>query len=791
MLRFLSERRSWVVAACVGLVLVVGLWLWALSRATARASDLIGDRLGVEAEVEEARLSFGGIELVGVQIRGRDGGFVARLDEVDAGLSLLGALFDGLGAVRRMSAQGVEVTIDLREQGLPTSLAVLRQKLTGRSMTGQPASQTGRTEGRGRTFEVDDLTFRVIDAHGTLLLIDEASIHKEANDLRASAAQTIVGAESAEHAYLGASTLALQRNEGAWALRELSIDGARVRSVQDGESRETALALRIREGLAILRPSEPVPTDGPPASGEIPPLPTRLFARLTPDASISVSGVQIESRISAQRVQRIEDLAVAVNGGDNGWYRVKVAGHTTDQGGLNVDLSIMPADARAEGRVELRRVSLALIAPFVPDLPLYHADAGTLSAKLDLIASSTDRIGIEGRVRLRELAVKTDRVAPEPIENISIDVAGKGIWYPEQRRLHIEHGQIRMGQARVSIDGELERTPEHYRVDLTANLPPTACNDVVGAIPEQVLAPLAGFEWSGTWSALGRISLDSRDLEASDLSIRVRNLCHFERVPNWVRVERFRQPFQHRALEPDESVFEMQTGPGTANWVAFADTSPFVVPTVISHEDGAFYEHGGFAPWAIRDALVRNLQEGRYVVGASTISMQLAKNLYLHREKTIARKVQEVILAWWLENALTKDEILELYLNVIEYGPGVYGLRQAAEYYFGREPKDLSPAESAFLACVLPSPKRYHLSYERGALTRSMKASMRRLLEHTAKRERIGPEALAYGLAELENFHFHRKADPAPPPRVLPPLRTPGTPDSATLDPFEALFVAP
>jgi hypothetical protein len=791
MLRFLSERRPWVVAACVGLMFVVGLWLWALSRATARASDLLGDRLGVEAEVEEARLSFGGIELVGVQIRGRHGGFVARLNEVDAGLSLLGALFDGLGAVRRLSAQGVEVTIDLREQGLSSSLAVLEQKLTGRSMAGQPAAQARRTKGRGRTFEVRDLTFRVIDAHGTLLLIDEASLHKEGNDLRASATNTIVGAGSADHASLGASTLALQRNEEAWDLRELTIDGVRVRSVQDADPRERALALRIREGIAMLRPSEPNPPEEPPGPGEIPPLPARLFARLSADASISVSGVQIESRISAERVQRIQDLAVAVNGGDNGWYRVRVTGQTADQGGLNVDLSLMPADVRAEGRLELRRVSLALIAPFVPDLPLYHADAGALSAKLDLIASSPDRIGIEGSVRLRELAVNTDRIAPVPIENISIDIVGKGIWYPDQRRLHIEHGQVRMGQARVSIDGELERTSEHYRVHLTATLPPTDCNDVVRAIPEQVLAPLAGFEWSGTWSALARISLDSRDLEASDLSIRVRNLCHFERVPNWVRVERFRQPFRHRALEPDESVFEMQTGPGTANWVAFADISPFVVPTVISHEDGAFYEHGGFAPWAIRDALVRNLQEGRYVVGASTISMQLAKNLYLHREKTVARKVQEVILTWWLENALTKDEILELYLNVIEYGPGVYGLRQAAAYYFGRDPKDLSPAESAFLACVLPSPKRYHLSYERGALTRSMKGSMQRLLEHTAKRQRIGPEALAYGLAELEDFHFHRETDPAPAPRVLPPLRTADAPDSAPLDPFEALFLVP
>jgi hypothetical protein len=501
--------------------------------------------------------------------------------------------------------------------------------------------------------------------------------------------------------------------------------------------------------------------------------------------------VEIESRAAGGQVERVRDLELALYGGDNGWYRVTVGGQTSNKGTVKVDLSVMPSEARAEGSIRLRRISLALIAPFAPRVPLHNTELGTLSAELELVAGSSEQVSIEGSLRLRELALASERIAPEPVEHININIAGKGVWHPDARLLQIEHGQVQMNKARVLIEGELERTSEHYRVDLTVKLPPTRCNDVVGAIPEDVLGTLALFEWSGNWSALTRISLDSRELEETELSIRVRNLCQFERTPAWVRVERFQESFRHRAVEPDETVFEMRTGPGTARWVAFADISPFMPAAAISHEDGAFYAHGGFAPWAIRDALVRNLQEGRYVVGASTISMQLAKNLYLQREKTIARKVQEVILTWWLENALNKDEILELYLNVIEYGPSVYGLRHAAAYYFGREPVELSPAEAAFLACMLPSPKRYHVSYERGALTRSMKNRMGRLLEHMAKRERIGSEALAYGLAELDDFRFHRSGDPAPLPRVLPPVGVPETPDPEAPDAFEALFVTP
>jgi membrane peptidoglycan carboxypeptidase len=187
-----------------------------------------------------------------------------------------------------------------------------------------------------------------------------------------------------------------------------------------------------------------------------------------------------------------------------------------------------------------------------------------------------------------------------------------------------------------------------------------------------------------------------------------------------------------------------------------------LVHAVVSHEDGAFFRHSGFAPWAIRDALVRDLEAGRYVTGASTISMQLAKNLFLRREKTLARKAQEVILTWWLEAARSKAQILELYLNLIEYGPGIYGIRAAANHYFGREPVDLSAAEAVFLASILPAPKRFHAEYVAGELTRSMAARMRRQLARLADRGQLDQVALADGLAEIEQFRFARPGVPVP-----------------------------
>lgn len=775
-------------------MLLAGVLIWGMFGMRARVAALVQDRLGLATEIEDTALSVGGMELFGVQMQAPGGGLSVRIDRVEARMSLIAALFEGSRAVRRLSAEGVDVVLDLRHEGLTESIDQLISKVRGRdgtSDTRRPATAPGRI------YDVDRLNVRVLDSHGTLLALRNASVQKESDTVSSRIEDLVLGSVEGDHAHCERTTIELERSEEGWKLRELDVEHAAARAVRSEDDPSGALVRRIEDARSAFSSGSPrtaETSERPEKSGEVEPVPEprrRLFARLASDAQISISDVQIESRISASRVEQLRDFTFELRGDDQGWYRIATEGKTTRGGTMRIDLDVMPTEARAEGSIALRSISLALMAPFIPDLPIHDADEGTLSAELGLVAEAGERVRIDGALTLHELGLASEKLAPEPVDHIGLAIDGKGVWYPKERRLAIQRGQIRMGRARVLIEGEVERTPEHYRADLVAKVPPADCNDVVSAVPDDILAPLAGFRWSGTWSAIGRLSLDSRDLDATELTMRVRNLCQFERAPRWARVERFQQPFVHRVVEPDESTFEMRTGPGTETWVSSAELSPFVVPAIISHEDGGFYEHGGFAPWAIRDALVRNLQEGRYVVGASTISMQLAKNLFLEREKTLARKVQEVFLTWWLENALDKEQILELYVNVIEYGPGVYGLRHAASYYFGREPYELSPAEAAFLACMLPSPKRYHVSYERGELTRSMKSRVRRLLEHMQRRERIGAEALEYGLAELEGFRFHRADDPPPPPRVLPPLGAPEDPTGQELDPFEALFVSP
>lgn len=145
------------------------------------------------------------------------------------------------------------------------------------------------------------------------------------------------------------------------------------------------------------------------------------------------------------------------------------------------------------------------------------------------------------------------------------------------------------------------------------------------------------------------------------------------------------------------------------DWVPLTQISPHLQRAVIAAEDGKFCLHGGFDWQAVDSAIERRRQGGR-VVGASTISMQTAKNLFLWPARTYFRKGGEAYITVWLETLLSKRRILELYLNVIEFGPGLYGAEAAARHYFKVSAADLSPSQAAQLASVLPSPLNWRPS---------------------------------------------------------------------------------
>jgi monofunctional biosynthetic peptidoglycan transglycosylase len=142
-------------------------------------------------------------------------------------------------------------------------------------------------------------------------------------------------------------------------------------------------------------------------------------------------------------------------------------------------------------------------------------------------------------------------------------------------------------------------------------------------------------------------------------------------------------------------------------WVPLSRISPHLRRAVVAAEDASFFTHEGFDWEGMKDAALYDIEQGALKRGGSTITQQLAKNLYLSSERSILRKAQEALITRSLEHHLTKQRILELYLNVAEWGTGVYGAEAAARHHFKKPASELTEEESAWLAAILPSPRRY------------------------------------------------------------------------------------
>ncbi len=165
-------------------------------------------------------------------------------------------------------------------------------------------------------------------------------------------------------------------------------------------------------------------------------------------------------------------------------------------------------------------------------------------------------------------------------------------------------------------------------------------------------------------------------------------------------------------------------------WKALSEISPYLINAVLISEDDRFYSHYGIDWVELRESIKKDIKKRRFVRGASTISQQVAKNLYLSPKKTILRKFFEIVLALKIERTLSKKRILEIYLNIAEWGDGIFGAESASQFYFGKSARELNPYESASLASILPNP----LKYSPNSKSRFVKKRRERILKIMERR---------------------------------------------------------
>lgn len=168
-------------------------------------------------------------------------------------------------------------------------------------------------------------------------------------------------------------------------------------------------------------------------------------------------------------------------------------------------------------------------------------------------------------------------------------------------------------------------------------------------------------------------------------------------------------------------------------WASLQEVSREAIGAILVSEDWAFFSHDGYDANQIREALKDSLEEGHLTRGASTITQQVVKNVFLERDRSLWRKLKEVMMAVRLEESVGKRRILETYFNIAEWGEGVFGIAAAAAHYFKKPPSQLTAKEGAFLAMLLPSPKRYSQSFRDRRLTDYARSTIRSVLQKMEK----------------------------------------------------------
>jgi hypothetical protein len=400
--------------------------------------------------------------------------------------------------------------------------------------------------------------------------------------------------------------------------------------------------------------------------------------------------------------------------------RVRAAGlRSCELFTLEIGSRIRPCLGTVKGEAELSQ----------PDASSWHVElhGGAAGASIRALARNADT---------------GDGPPPPPGTATDIQAQLSLTWHAREERLSIETARLESAGAIVSAKAVVQHATRDPEIDLTVVLERI---DFARLLPAAGIAPPTGPGGLGSLSL--QASVVGRALEPRSFVVKER----VDFVPPSApapEILRLRGPFTHHATNARGQRRVIIVAPTSPDFIPLEEVPALFLRGLLISEDASFYGHRGVDLSSIPAALAMNWRQGGALRGASTITQQLAKNLFLSRQKSVTRKLQELVLALLIETTLGKQRILEIYLNIIEWGPNLYGLRPAARHYFGLEPSELSPKQMAFLITLIPGPIKYQRSIASGSPTPAFESLMARLLTKLRSVDAITEEEYQTALAE-------------------------------------------
>ena len=344
----------------------------------------------------------------------------------------------------------------------------------------------------------------------------------------------------------------------------------------------------------------------------------------------------------------------------------------------------------------------------------FNLKAGFKSIHFNLenLAMENGNLHIDGYSSIENLLVNHQKISTKDVvvKNARFDYH----WIIGQRFIAIDSSSI-MQLNNIKCNPYISYTNEKDKVyALKLKIPKMNAQDFISSLPTGLYRHFEGMQAQGNFSYSlnfeynnhkpNKVIFDSK-LKPEGLKITKYGEANLTKLNG---------PFVYRAIDKGVLQRPILVGPGNGNYTPLSQISQHLRSCVLTSEDPSFFTHRGFINEAFKESITKNIKTKKFTRGASTISMQLIKNVFLTREKTLSRKLEEVLLVYILENnhISSKERMLEVYFNIIEWGPNIYGIGEASQFYFQKRAVDLNINECLFLATIIPSPKRFMFRLE-------------------------------------------------------------------------------
>lgn len=387
---------------------------------------------------------------------------------------------------------------------------------------------------------------------------------------------------------------------------------------------------------------------------------------------------------------------------------------------------------------------------FLSVIPQATVDAQCV-ATVDAVS---ERASAAWNVKVSNLYVAHPRFAPEPVGPFVLGTSAKLEVDSPKKHVAVNEMKLKLGDsdsATLQFSGNVDFSRDGL-LHVNAQADDVDYRAAIAALPPPVQPGEEFNEVGGLIS--GNFDLDGKLLEPETLKLTGKLDLSRMRARAEPRLY-VAGPFVHTVETSGGQTRKLVIGPKNPAFTPLDGISPLLIRAVLLSEDSFFQTHQGFDFASLARNTFRR-EEGDILRGGSTLTQQLAKNLFLSREKTLSRKIREAFITLALEARLTKSRLLEIYFNIIEWGPGLYGVAEATQHYFAKSPSELTTKEAVFLASVIPNPVRYHGYCSKGATTDIWEQRMADLMHKLHEAGDLSDEALEAGLDEELTFHHPR-----------------------------------